>query len=81
MYFRGITLSRLLGYLLMINGCYSPRTYHLLVKTRRLILYACFPSSEDFAEEFRRKGIAFNRALEGLEDRAKKCESLKVLVS
>lgn len=36
-------------------------------------------SSEDFAEEFRRKGIAFNRALEGLEDRANKCESLKVL--
>lgn len=44
-------------------------------------LYLCFLSSEDFAEEFRRKGIVFNRALEDLEDRAKKCESLKILVS
>lgn len=36
-------------------------------------------STEDFSDEFRRKGIVFNRALEDLEDRAKKCESLKYL--
>ena len=40
-----------------------------------------FPSVEDFSDEFRRKGILFNRALEDLENRAKKCESLKILVS
>jgi len=36
-------------------------------------------SVEEFGDEFRRNGIVFNRALEDLEDRAKKCESLKAL--
>lgn len=49
--------------------------------SKNSLLYLWFLSSEDFAEEFRRKGIVFNRALEDLEDRAKKCESLKILVS
>lgn len=61
----------------------SPRTedkYHLLVRTR-INLYVWFLSVEEFGDEFRRKGIVFNRTLEDLEDRAKKCESLKALVS
>ncbi|KAL9969714.1 hypothetical protein ACROYT_G021966 [Oculina patagonica] len=36
-------------------------------------------STEELAEDFRKKGIVFNRALRDLEDRAKKCESLKKL--
>lgn len=76
-------LSYSLAYLLIIVDCYSPRTedkYHLLVRIH-INLYVCFLSTEDFSDEFRGKGIVFNRALEDLEDRAKKCESLKYLVS
>lgn len=36
-------------------------------------------STEEFAEEFKGKVGAFSRTLRGLEDRAKKCESLKSL--
>lgn len=36
-------------------------------------------SAEQFAEEFKDKVAAFSRTLRGLEDRAKKCESLKSL--
>ena len=76
-------LSYFLDYLLIIVDCCSPRTedkYHRLVRID-INVYAWFLSTEDFADEFRRKGIVFNRALEDLEDRAKKCESLKNLVS
>lgn len=38
-------------------------------------------SVEEFSEEFKGKAAAFSRTLRGLEDRAKKCESLKILVS
>ena len=76
-------LSYFLDYLLISVDCCSPRTegkYHLLV-TIHINVDAWFLSTEDFADEFRRKGIVFSRALEDLEDRAKKCESLKHLVS
>ena len=76
-------LSYFLDYLLIIVDRCSPRTenkYHRLVRIH-INVYAWFLSTEDFADEFRRKGIVFNRALEDLEDRAKKCESLKNLVS
>ena len=77
-------LSYFLDYLLIIVDYCSPRTedkYHLLVRIHINNVHAWFLSTEDFADEFRRKGIVFNRALEDLEDRAKKCESLKNLVS
>lgn len=34
-------------------------------------------STDDMAEEFKKKAVAFSRTLRGLEDRAAKCESLK----
>lgn len=43
--------------------------------------FTTFDSAEEFAEEFKGKLAAFSRTLRGLEDRAKKCESLKSLVS
>ena len=38
-------------------------------------------STDDMAEEFKKKAVAFSRTLRGLEDRAGKCESLKWMVS
>lgn len=38
-------------------------------------------STDDMAEEFKKKAVAFSRTLRGLEDRAEKCESLKWMVS
>ena len=38
-------------------------------------------STDDMAEEFKKKAVAFSRTLRGLEDRAAKCESLKWMVS
>lgn len=44
------------------------------------ILYVTF-STDELAEEFKRKAVIFNRNLRGLEEKAKKCESLKWVVS
>lgn len=40
-----------------------------------------FASTEELAEEFKKKAVVFNRNLRALEDKAKKCESLKWVVS
>ena len=45
-----------------------------------IILHVTF-STDELAEEFKRKAAIFNRNLRGLEDKAKKCESLKWVVS
>ena len=67
-----------------IVPCLSKGTLFVFIyslsKNLHLYLWS-LSGAEELAEEFRKKGIVFNRTLRDLEDRAKKCESVKILVS
>ena len=62
-----------------------PRSYeNATFILQHCILFFVFSvtlSTEELSGEFKKKAAAFSRTLRGLEDRAKKCESLKWMVS
>lgn len=59
---------------------YILRLTYLLTFTVIFVVFVSL-STDDMAEEFRKKAVAFSRTLRGLEDRAEKCESLQWMVS